>query len=440
MIDILFFLIYRHLLIPLVLFFLKALRPLLSPKIKKMMEERETPQRPVIWAKPIWIHASSGEIEYAKPVIRELKSRYPEIPILVTYFSPSALKLIQGIPEIDFVLPLPFDHRKKVKAFIDYANPTAVLFARTDVWPELALQLNQKKIPTLLFAATLSTDSGRAQGLGKFLARFAFDQLSEISCVNEEDQRVFTELGVSTNVRVQGDTRYDQVAYRLENPKNLKEELRPPPGRVLVVGSSWPQDEAVIFGGFADWLSQNGQIILAPHETNENHLQQIEAKLKALGLNCQRYSTATHFQNSVILLVDQVGILPELYAWGSIAFVGGSFKDRVHSVMEPLAAGLPVIVGPHILNNREALHFNLQFLQDKNTVVTVAKGVEDFKNQLEVLGSITTTVDKNGKSISQIIKKMMAAKTGVSSAIASWPLMSDALNTARPGRPISTDN
>jgi 3-deoxy-D-manno-octulosonic-acid transferase len=428
MIDFLFFLLYRWLLVPLVLNLLKLLQPWLPAKIKLMLEERSSPQRPAIWARPIWIHAASGEIEYAKPVLRALKAQYPEIPLVVTYFSPSALRLLQGFKEVDFILPVPWDQVAKVRQFLDYCNPVAVLFSRTDVWPELAFQLNQREIPTLLFSATLSTQSGRARGFGKFLARFAFNRLTEIYCVNEEDRRTFLELGVRTPVRVLGDTRFDQVLFRLANPKKLKIELKPKSAKVLIAGSTWPQDEKVLLPCLPAWIASGGAVVLAPHETDETHLLQIENSLRKLELKSFRYSLSETPIPGAIMIIDQIGILPEVYSWGSVAFVGGSFKDRVHSVMEPLAAGLPVLVGPYHQNNREALHFNLQFLHEKLTIVTVTRDSEDITIALTKLFAQDMDQERTRHHICQAIIN----QTGASDKISKWPPLILSLQKLQP--------
>jgi 3-deoxy-D-manno-octulosonic-acid transferase len=97
--------------------------------------------------------------------------------------------------------------------------------------------------------------------------------------------------------------------------------------------------------------------ILAPHEISEAHLRHLEAQMARRGLSSGRYSSAEPDRRRRVLLIDQVGVLAELYTWGQVAFVGGSFRRQVHSVMEPLAAGLPVVVGPFHHNNREALAY-----------------------------------------------------------------------------------
>nr|AIA89398.1 Glycos_transf_N [uncultured Bdellovibrio sp.] len=115
--------------------------------------------------RPIWIHAASGEIEYARPLIRELKKKYPETPLLVTYSSPSAKKILGGLDEVDAWAALPWESAAAITDFIEKWKPRVLLFARTDVWPVLADTCHQLGLPSLLFAATFAQNSSRLRGL-----------------------------------------------------------------------------------------------------------------------------------------------------------------------------------------------------------------------------------------------------------------------------------
>ena len=47
------------------------------------------------------------------------------------------------------------------------------------------------------------------------------------------------------------------------------------------------------------------------------------------------------------ILVDRVGVLADLYSLASVAYVGGGFHGSgLHSVVEPAAVGVPVLMGP----------------------------------------------------------------------------------------------
>lgn len=309
-------------------------------------------------SRPLWIHCASGELEYAKPVITLLKKKHPELKILVTYFSPSIAKGAKSFAEIDFACPLPWETPRSLSEFIRWHEPRALLIARTDTWPEMLRQAKRAGLETLLFSATLPENSGRARGLGRWASRAAFSYLDQVFCVSSEDEKVFRGIDPRLNVMRLGDTRYDQVQARLQAPKPLRQALFQGVNRenVFVAGSTWPEDEVVLIE-VAARLNERLRFILVPHEPTPAHLEAMETQLAARGLKSVRYSQASAWPDGAVLVIDQVGILAELYLQGRFAFVGGSYRKTVHSVMEPLAAGCLTFVGPKHHNNREALEF-----------------------------------------------------------------------------------
>jgi 3-deoxy-D-manno-octulosonic-acid transferase len=48
-------------------------------------------------------------------------------------------------------------------------------------------------------------------------------------------------------------------------------------------------------------------------------------------------------------------VLLSLYAAAHVAFIGGSFRQGVHNVLEAAVYGIPVLFGPHYRNSREPL-------------------------------------------------------------------------------------
>ncbi|MBX3033353.1 MAG: hypothetical protein KF865_05450 [Bdellovibrionaceae bacterium] len=324
--------------------------------------------------RPLWVHASSGEIEYARPVLREWKRRHPDIPLVVTYSSPSAVRILRQLAEIDAWGAVPWEFRGSVEKFLRRFEPRAALVARTDLWPVMADTLRRHDIPTLMFAATFAENSSRLRGLSRRLTARSLSALSELQVVSEEDKQNLGDLSERLPVRVSGDTRFDQVFNRLQNPQSLPAPLKPEgPEKILVAGSTWPEDEAVLLPAFA--AAKNWKMILAPHEVSEERLAALEKKFAEMGLATQRFSAEGRW-TAPVLLVDRLGVLAELYTWGDLAFVGGSFRRQVHSVMEPLAAGLRVLVGPFHLNNREALMFREEFADQDPLVLPVRDGAD----------------------------------------------------------------
>src|SRR5438552_16408471 len=91
---------------------------------------------------------------------------------------------------------------------------------------------------------------------------------------------------------------------------------------VLVPGSTWPSDEAVLLPAVAEVRQrQRLALVIAPHEPGEAHLAALERAMP-----CSRLSQLERTPDDwETCLVDRVGILAEPYAGAAIAFVGGGF-------------------------------------------------------------------------------------------------------------------
>lgn len=366
--------------------------------------------------RPVWIHCASGEFEYAKPVITLLKKRSPETKILVTYFSPSFAAAVKKFPGVDFACPLPWETPTVLREFLTWHRPRALLIARTDTWPEMLRQAKLAGLPTLLFSASLPENAGRARGLGRWQSKVVFRFLDQIMCVSEADRKVFAGLGASERTVVAGDTRYDQVQARLLAPKPLKERLfaeptgQAPPLPTFVAGSTWPEDEAVLID-VAVRMKTQARFVLVPHEPSSAHLEELERLLRQQGLRSVRYSQQNDvWPDGAILLVDQIGILAELYSKGRFAFVGGSFRKTVHSVMEPLAAGCLTFVGPFHWNNREALEFK------------ALGGVIEASGADSLCAALAKAVSQTSDETAHKLKREVGRRSGGSERVVNWCL------------------
>lgn len=371
------FAVYRYLIAPWVV----ALLPfaaLFNRKLREGLRLRRRPLEPLgSVTSPIWIHASSGEFEYAKPVIRRLKETHADVPVVVTYFSPTYSKAATSFPGVAQASPLPLDLPGPCSDFLRKTKPRVLLISRTDLWPEMLHQCRRAEVPAVVFSYT---QKAFRSPFKKAFTRWMLNWIDRIYCVSPADLDHVSSLGTGLPVEVMGDTRYDQVAFRLSHPKPLPEALRPRDGiPCFIAGSSWPEDEAVLLPALAPLLLEKKlKLILVPHEPTKAHLEALRGQLEALDLKFGYFSTGDAWPDEHVLVVDQVGVLAELYAWGDFAFIGGSFRKSVHSVMEALGAGLMTFVGPFHENNREALEFKETPIGDY-TGVTVVKSADELR-------------------------------------------------------------
>lgn len=340
------------------------------PKIKKGIQGRknlfqklETDIQKISGRFPrIWIHNSSmGEFEQAKPLIVELKKRFPHCAIIVSFFSPSGFDHAGSFSQADVICYLPVDTVRNASRFVDLVKPDIFIVIRHDLWPNHLRVLKKKGIPAVLINFSM-----RPRGYVRLFSsaiRTLFGQFSAVLTVSPEVEAFQWPFQKTTKSMVCGDTRYDQVIQRAKMRQSLDIETALKTWinkRVcLIFGSTWERDEAVIFPALKRIFAAHKDlcVILVPHEPTESHLTQLEKQCREANLSSARLSRdfKTTIPASSICIVDRVGILADLYALADIAYVGGGFGRGVHSVLEPAVFGIPVFFGPHCKNALEAL-------------------------------------------------------------------------------------
>ena len=330
----------------------------------------------------VWFHcASLGEFEQGRPVMEELRKKAPHYKILLTFFSPSGFEVRKTYPGADLVLYLPLDTKSNVEKFLQTFQPKLAVFVKYEFWFGYLDALKQKNIPTFLISARFRTDQIFFQFYGSWF-RKQLECFSEIHVQDEDSAKLLNSIGYSRFV-VSGDSRYDRVYSNAQSPQSLPLIENWIQGRkVLIAGSTWPEDDSVIF----PWHSEYWSLIVAPHEISEHRIQAIES---SCGTTSIRYSELMKEpQKSHVLILDNVGMLLSVYALGNMAYVGGAFGKGLHNILEPAACGLPVIFGPEhskfieaseLIKHKGALSISNKE-QSKlfrfNLVTTVSNGVE----------------------------------------------------------------
>lgn len=324
-----------------------------SPKARLIIEGRkDTPLRlgRLDAARPVvWFHASSlGEFEQGRPLMEAVRRTHPEYQILLSFFSPSGYTVRQDYAGADVVVYLPSDRSSSVRRFLDLARPSKAIFIKYDFWPTMLYELRERGIPTYLISAIFRPDQLFFRPWGKWYLRLL--TLFERLYVQDEDSRQLLQRHGITAVSVAGDTRFDRV-IEIASAARAIPEAASLEGKVLVAGSTWPEDEAILLPYF-NRLDSEYKLIIAPHEIHEEHLQAIEAQLTRPSM---RYSQlqAGATGDYDCLIIDCFGLLSSIYRYGRYAWVGGGFGKSVHNTLEAAVYGIPVFFGPEVHKHRE---------------------------------------------------------------------------------------
>jgi 3-deoxy-D-manno-octulosonic-acid transferase len=305
----------------------------------------------------VWFHAASvGEGLQAESVIQELRRLRPDCQVMYTHFSASAVPLARRL-DVDVADYLPYDLPHGIQRLLASLEPALLVFAKLDVWPELATRAATTGAHVAIVAATVSPGSSRIRWPARVLLRAGYEVVSAAAAISAEDAGRLARLGVpAERIEVLGDPRFDSVTQRVRSVRPDDPLLGLGEGApTLVAGSTWPSDEDVLLGAFARVYQARpaSRLILVPHEPTPEHLAGVEKKARTLNLPVVRLSGGG--KPAPLLLVDRIGILSVLYGSGTMAYVGGGFGEAgLHSVLEPAAWSIPVVFGPRWRNSRDA--------------------------------------------------------------------------------------
>lgn len=305
--------------------------------------------------KVVWMHAASlGEYEQGLPILQELKAKYQDISIVISFFSPSGFEVKKDNAFADAVTYLPLDTAANVTRFLDLVRPQLAIFVKYEVWPNLFFELEKREIPNILVSAVFKPTQAFFKPHGKLLLK-ALKTLDWIFVQNKSSLNLLQGHGFSS-CSLSGDTRFDRVSKQIEQNNSLEfMEAFSSGETTLVLGSTWPEDETLFLSFLKSEAGKSIKTVIAPHAMNESLIAQLDVQLGDL---CCRFSNATTDQlsKSRVLILDTVGYLSKVYSYADIAYVGGGMgTSGLHNILEPATFGMPIIIGKNYQGFPEAI-------------------------------------------------------------------------------------
>ena len=303
--------------------------------------------------KTIWFHAASlGEYEQGLPVIEQIKIKYPEHKIVVTFFSPSGYEVRKNNTTADLTIYLPLDTKHNAQLFVELVHPEMVFFIKYEFWPNYLNELKKHIIKTYLISGIFRDNQAFFKGYGGFY-RNALNTFDYFFVQNENSKKLLESIGF-TNVKISGDTRFDRVVSILERDNSLDfiEQFKDQK-TTIVIGSSWPKDESLLVN-YINSASADLKFIIAPHNIHKPEIDKLQTLItkKTILFSEKENQNLNEFQ---VFIIDTIGILTKIYSYADIAYVGGGFGNPgVHNILEPATFGVPIVIGPNYSHFAEA--------------------------------------------------------------------------------------
>jgi len=301
----------------------------------------------------IWFHCSSlGEFEQGRPLIESIRKRDPGRNILLTFYSPSGYEIRKDYPGADFVFYLPLDTRRNARRFLRVLNIEKAYFIKYEFWYHLLTSLKAQNIPAYLVSGIFRKEQVFFRPWGKWFRKIlvCFDHLF---VQQQSSLDLLERIGIQ-NISLAGDTRFDRVraiVHGIKKDPRFTAFASSTP--TIIAGSTWPQDEELLVR-FINQTDRPIKWIIAPHEIHESGINRLTGQLNK---KYQRYTSLTDsdLPQTIVIIIDTIGILSSLYQYGKVAYIGGGFGKGIHNTLEAATFGLPVIFGPRYQKFQEAV-------------------------------------------------------------------------------------
>lgn len=304
--------------------------------------------------KVIWFHcASLGEYEQGKPLIQKLRTKYSDYTFLVTFFSPSGYEVKKNDKDIDVAAYLPADTPRNARRFIRTVRPVAAFFVKYEYWYNYMKVLSDSKIPFYYLSAIFRPSQYFFKPYGHWFAR-QLRNCSHFFVQNEASAQLLRGIGID-QVAVTGDTRFDRVFAIAQQQAELPFAADfKGDKKLLVAGSSWQPDEAVLAQIFPK-IKNNYKLLIAPHVIDKEHINAIRNLFNDEKVICYSEKDGKNLAEYDVFIVDTIGLLSKLYRYADVAMIGGAFATGLHNTLEAAVFGIPLFFGPEYAKFQEAV-------------------------------------------------------------------------------------
>ena len=324
----------------------------------------------------IWVHAVSvGEVLTARPLISDLKRRYPNLRMFLSTTTMAGQQLARrNVPDVDAVFYFPFDFAFVVRRTLDLVRPKLFIMMETEIWPNLLRECRARRIKTAVVNGRLSPRSFPRYRMIRPMMRRVLDHIDRFLVQSEESARRFIDLGADpARVVVTGSLKFDSLdasstalppgaptAWSLRGGVEARARdrvlryFRVPASRpVIVAGSTMKGEEIAVLRAFrrVRTTSPTALLVLAPR--NPERFGEAEQLARQEGWKVSKRSDlAIDAEPRVdVVVLDTIGELATIYQIATVVFVGGSLVTTGgHNVLEPAVFGKSIIFGPHMQN------------------------------------------------------------------------------------------
>lgn len=295
----------------------------------------------------IWLHAASvGESGVALGLIEGLAARDPSLSFLLSTGTRTSADLVaRRAPQRTVHVYAPLDRSSAVRRFLDHWRPDVGVFVESEIWPNLILAAEGRRVPLALVNARMSPKSLRRwQSWPKAGARL----LSAFTYVSAADARTAEALSAVRGKPVPelGNLKLAMPAPRVDIGARdaLAAEIGARP--IWLAASTHPGEDEIVLAAHARLRAEtpDALLILAPRHPERG------AAIAALAGSAPRRSRFEPVGVASVYVADTLGELGLFYDLAPVALVAGSLLPHLkgHNPVEPAKLDAAIVTGPYV--------------------------------------------------------------------------------------------
>ncbi len=317
-------------------------------------------ERPVMW-----LHCVSvGETNAARPLVKELKKKFPEYRLVVSTTTRTGQTLAREVfaKDADLIFYFPFDWKFTVNRVLKRIKPRVILIMETEIWFNFVRESHKRGVKVFVVNGRLSEKSVQRYGWIPNTMRRVLHHIDLALMQSSLDAKRLLGLGSrNTKVKVTGNIKFDQPFDETESEltKHLRNRFAISADAPLIVAASThaPEERLILEAFKKTWKNSKTnlpRLLIAPR--HPERFAEVEELIKSSGFEWAKQSAqpSSGDESAEVILLDSIGELRAAYPLSEIVFVGGSLIPHGgQNVLEAAINERAIVTGFYTMNFAE---------------------------------------------------------------------------------------
>ena len=309
--------------------------------------------------KLIWFHAASiGEVQSIFPLIEKLNIDKKNLDFLITTVTLSSGNLVtekfKNIKNVHHRY-FPVDVIYLVKNFLECWKPNLVLFVDSEIWPNFLLEINKRKIKSIILNGRITEKSFNRWIIFPRSAKKIFNSFNLCLAASKESQKFFKKLNVK-NLKFKGNLKISIEIQKNIKDKNLTAFNKK---KIWCAASTHKGEELMCLKThiiLKKSLKNLMTVIIPRHINRSGEIKKLCDQLK---LNSQILKHKDLIKkNKDVIIVNSFGLLPKYFSYSKSVFMGKSTLPSLRKIsgqnpIEAVKMGCKIYHGPFVKNFKE---------------------------------------------------------------------------------------